>query len=119
MAKQEFGHTGELKFAYDPMPPEDHDIRIIHEGLNKSVVTHEATKEGSEDLVSVERGFFEHLQAEQFEPAPPPEGGESLLTLIMDDPEYWLSELVDRATERLILLEKQAAHQRRCAGCHQ
>jgi len=36
------------------------------------------------------------------------EGGKSLLTLIMDDPEYWLSELVDRATERLILLGKQA-----------
>jgi len=108
MAKQEFGHTGALKFAYDPMPPEDHDIRIIHEGLNKSVVTHETAEEGSEDLVSVERGFFEHLKAEQFEPTPPPEGGESLLTLIMDDPEYWLSELVDRATERLMLLEKQA-----------
>lgn len=108
MAKQEFTHAGALRFAYNPMPPEDRDIRIIHEGLNQSVETHEMAEEGSEDLVSVERGFFEHLKTEQFEPTPPVEGGESLLTLIMDDPEYWLSELVNRATDRLMLLEKQA-----------
>jgi len=108
MARQEFGHTGGLKFAYDPMPPEDRDIRIIHEGLNKSGVNHEMAEEGSDGHVSVERGFFEHLKAENFEPTPPPRGGKSLLTLIMDDPEYWLSELVNRATERLMLLEKQA-----------
>jgi hypothetical protein len=27
-----------LRYAHDPMPPEDRDIRIIHEGLKKSVL---------------------------------------------------------------------------------
>jgi hypothetical protein len=61
-----------------------------------------------EGLLSTEREFFEYLKAEKFEPTPPPEGGKSLLALIMDDPEYWSHELVKRATNRLVYLEKQA-----------
>lgn len=38
MAKREFGKEERLKFAYDPMPPEDRDMRIIYNGLNKSLL---------------------------------------------------------------------------------
>ncbi|MBW2671012.1 MAG: patatin-like phospholipase family protein, partial [Deltaproteobacteria bacterium] len=108
MAKQEFGKESGLHYAYDPMPPEDRDIRIIHEGLNKSVLTADEGNEKIEGPLSTEREFFEHLKAEGFEPTPPPEGGKSLLALIMDDPEYWSHELVNRGTNRLVYLEKLA-----------
>ena len=123
MAKREFGKEGGLRFAYDPMPPEDRDIRIIFEGLNKSVLADNKDQDELAGWLSTELGFFEYLKAEKFEPTPPPESGrsllalfkddparrgESLLTLIMDDPEYWTNELVKRATDRMIFLEKQA-----------
>jgi hypothetical protein len=108
MAKQEFGKEGGLRYAYDPMPPEDRDIRIIHEGLNKSFLTADEGNDKMEGPLSTEREFFEYLKTEGFEPTPPPEGGKSLLALIMDDPEYWSHELVNRGTNRLVYLEKLA-----------
>ncbi len=108
MAKQEFGKEGRVRYAYDPMPPEDRNIRIIYEGLNKSVLVAREGKDQLEGLLSIEREFFEHLRTEKFEPTPAPEGGKSLLTLIMDDPAYWSNELINRSTDRLIYLEKQA-----------
>jgi hypothetical protein len=108
MAKQEFGKEGGLRYAYDPMPPEDRDIRIIHEGLNKSVLTADEGNEKIEGPLSTEREFFEYLKAKGFEPTPPPEGGKSMLALIMDDPEYWSYELVNRGTNRLVYLENLA-----------
>jgi len=108
MAKQEFGNQGSLLFAYDPMPPEDRDIRIIHEGLSKSFLADDKGKGTLEGLLSTERMFFEYLKAEGFEPSPPPEGGKSLLSLIMNDPEYWSHEMVKRLTRRSVYLDKQA-----------
>ena len=107
MAKREFGGEGGLRFAYEPMPPEDRDIRIIFEGLDQTVLADDDDDEETEELLSTEREFFEHLKAEKFEPTPPPEGGRSLLTLIMDDPEYWTNEMLNRVTERLVYLERQ------------
>lgn len=107
MAKREFGKQGGLRFAYEPMPSEDIDIRIIFQGLNKPFL---ATGKGNQNLpkaLSPESEFFEYLKAEGFEPTPPPEGGKSLLTLIMDDPDYWSQELVNRATSRMVYLEQQ------------
>jgi hypothetical protein len=108
MAKQEYGKRGDLRFAYDSMPPEDRDVRILFEGLNKSVPKSGQSGDDLEDTVSSEREFFEHLKAEGFEPTPPPEGGRSLLALIMDDPEFWTHELIKRATARMVYLEQQA-----------
>jgi hypothetical protein len=108
MAKQEFGKQGGLRYAYDPMPQEDRDIRIIHEGLNRSILSHEESKTKLEGPLSTERKFFEYLKTQGFEPTPPSEGGKSMLALIMDDPGYWSHELVKRVTRRLAYLEKQA-----------
>ena len=108
MAEQEFGRTGALPFAYDPMPPEDRDIRIIFEGLRKPAPADAEESDPLEGMVASEREFFEHLKAEGFEPTVAPDGEVSLLALIMDDPEYWTHELVKRATARLVYLEQQA-----------
>jgi hypothetical protein len=105
MAKREFGGEGGLRFAYEPMPPEDRDIRIIFEGLDRTVLAKD--DDATDEMLSTEREFFEYLKTEKFEPTPPPEGGKSLLTLIMDDPEYWTNEMLNRVTERLVYLEKQ------------
>ncbi|MDX2453899.1 patatin-like phospholipase family protein [Desulfosarcina sp.] len=108
MAKQEFGKAGGLRYAYDPMPPEDRDTRIIFEGLSKSLEAASRSNERSGELISVEREFFEHLKTEGFEPTTSPDGGASLLSVIMDDPEYWSHELANRATSRMVHLEKEA-----------
>lgn len=107
MARQEFGHEGGLRYAYDPMPPENRDFRIIYEGLIRSVVNgHDSAT--PEKLISTELSFFQHLRAEGFEPTPSTDGTTSLLKLIMEDPEYWQHELVNRATNRMIYLEQRA-----------
>jgi integrase/recombinase XerD len=108
MAKQEFGNDDGLRYAYDPMPSEDRDIQIIFEGLKKSTQAASMDQNSSEELISIEREFFEYLKTEGFAPTPSTDGGTSLLTLIMDDPEYWAHELVNRATSRLVHLEQEA-----------
>jgi len=107
-ARQEFGKDGGLRWAYDPMPPEDRDSQIIFEGLQKTYLSAEQGGVTSDGLLSTEYVFFEFLKAEGFEPTPSPDGGPSMLASIMDDPAYWSTELVSRVTERLIYLEKQA-----------
>ena len=108
MAEKEFGKDGGMRFAYDPMPVEDRDMRIIFEGLHMPIQT--ASKDAGmlESLLPTERGFFEHLATEGFEPTQPPDGGKPILSLIMDNPDYWLSELTNRGTNRLMRLEKLA-----------
>lgn len=108
MANQEFSNEGGLRYAYDPMPPEDRDVRVIFEGLNQSFLASNRSNEDVDAKETTESEFFKHLRAEGFEPTIPPEGGKPLLSLIMDDPEYWSNELVKRATNRLIYLEQQA-----------
>ncbi len=108
VAKQEFGNSGGLRYAYEPMPSVDRDIRIIFDGLSKSTQAAGQRRDQSGELISIEREFFEHLKAEGFEPTPSPDGGASMLNLIMDDPDYWGHELVKRATSRLVHLEKEA-----------
>jgi hypothetical protein len=108
MARREFGSQGGMRFAYDPMPPEDTDIRIIFEGLQEWVSTAAGGMDRMEGVLPAEREFFKHLKSENFSPTPPAGGGTSLLTLIMDDPEYWAHELVNRSTDRLVYLEKEA-----------
>lgn len=108
MARQEFGGEGGLRYAYDPMPPEDRDMRIIFEGLDLAYLAPGPGDLPTEELLSTEQAFFEHLKAEGFAPTPSPKGETSLLTLIMDDPEYWAHELVNRVTNRLVYLERQA-----------
>jgi predicted acylesterase/phospholipase RssA len=108
MARQEFEGEGGLRYAYDPMPPEDRDMRIIFEGLALAYLDPGRGDLPTEALLSTEQAFFEHLKAEGFAPTPSPDGETALLTLIMDDPEYWAHELVNRATNRLVYLEQQA-----------
>jgi hypothetical protein len=108
MARQEFGQEGGLRYAYDPMPPEDRDMRIIFEGLDLVYLAADHGNPSPGAVLSTEQAFFEHLKAEGFTPTPSPEGETSLLTLIMDDPEYWGHELANRATNRLVYLEQQA-----------
>ncbi|MGA6925143.1 MAG: patatin-like phospholipase family protein, partial [Desulfosarcina sp.] len=108
MARQEFGEEGGLRYAYDPMPPEDRDMRIIFEGLDLVYLAPGRGDLPTEELLSTEQAFFEHLRAEGFAPTPSANGETSLLTLIMDDPEYWSHELVNRVTNRLVYLEQQA-----------
>jgi hypothetical protein len=108
MAQQEFGRGGGLRYAYDPMPPEDRDMRIIFEGLDLAFLATGQDHPSSEALLSTEQVFFEHLMSQGFAPTPSPKGETALLNLIMDDPEYWAHELVKRATNRLVHLEQQA-----------
>jgi hypothetical protein len=108
MAQQEFGQTGRLRFAYAPMPPEDRDFRIIFDGLNDSFRGHDRDADELVGVLPTERSFFEYLKAENFKPTPPTEGEKSLLAMIMEDPDFWSYELVNRATSRLIYLEQQA-----------
>ena len=106
MAKHEFGSEERLTYAYEPFPPEEKDMQIIYTGLEKTLAT--VSDHNRKGLLPTERAFFEHLKAEQFTPTPPAHGGKSLLALIMDDPEYWSYELVNRGTSRILYLEKQA-----------
>ena len=71
MARQEFGGEEGLRYAYDPMPPEDRDMRIIFEGLDLAYLAPGRGDLQIEELLSTEQAFFEHLRAEGFEPTPP------------------------------------------------
>ena len=97
-----------MTFAYAPMPPEDSDMHIIHNALDKSLTTGRGGAGDPKGTLSVERDFFEHLKAESFQPTIQADGSNTLLALIMDDPEYWSHELVNRATSRLVYLEEGA-----------
>jgi len=108
LARQEFSQEQALQFAYQPMPPENRDMRIIHEGLEHVAPLIE---QPSKELISarVETGFFEYLKAQGFKPTPTDDGKQPLLAEIMNDPDQWPYELTRRFTNRLTYLEQQSA----------
>ncbi|MGA6924193.1 MAG: patatin-like phospholipase family protein [Desulfosarcina sp.] len=108
LARKEFGSRGLMTFAYAPMPTEDRDLHIIHDALGKSLTAGRGDAGDAEGALSVEREFFDHLKAESFKPTVQGDGSNTLLALIMDDPEYWPHELVNRVTSRLVYLEGEA-----------
>ena len=107
LAKAEFGATGGMAFAYEPMPEQDRDMQIIHVGLAKTLEVERARAAGLGQR-SVEVEFFEFLKAEGFSPTPTEDNVEPLLTQIMSNPELWAYELTRRFTDRLMYLEKEA-----------
>jgi hypothetical protein len=108
LARAEFGAQGALRFAYEPMPAEDRDMRIIHEGLGKALATGELGPEAAQGALAAELGFFHYLKAQDFVPTPTVAGGKPLLASIMEDPQAWSAELARRAASRLVYLENQA-----------
>jgi hypothetical protein len=75
---------------------------IIHQGLHRSVLDSARTHSTSGELISTEYQFFTYLKNEGFQPTLAKNGSESLLTSIMDDPDFWSHELVRRATSRMV-----------------
>ena len=108
ISQSQFDGEGNMPFAQEPMPPEVHDMRIIHEALNLILPATADEARTTGDEVFVERDFFAHLGDNGFSPTLPPEGGEPLLAEIIEDPENWEYELTKRWTTRLVYLEQQA-----------
>jgi len=108
LARAEFAGNNELRFAYDPMPAEDQDMRLIHEALVIALEAGTLHDKSSEGAFFVEREFFDYLRDNHFTPTPTETGEKPLLTRIMEDPDRWAYELVTRMTNRQILLEQSA-----------
>lgn len=108
LAHAEFGTENRMRFAYDPMPAEDRDMRIIHEGMRKTLEAGHLSPTASQSFFFVEESFFRHLRSEGFEPSPTLDGRAPLLARIMADPDTWSAEAVRRITSRLVYLEQQA-----------
>lgn len=108
LAQKEFAHLGDLKFIYRTMPKQDKDMRLIFEGLNKSLQAGRQRHKGYAGLFAVENEFFNHLAEKGFKPTPSKDGKEPLLAEIMRDPDKWPHELTKRMTSRLVRLEQQA-----------
>jgi len=106
LAREEFSKKEGLRFAYDPMPKEDKDMRIIHEAMANTIATRELDAKGIK--ASVETEFFEFLKKEGFQPSPTEDGSPPLLASIMTDPDQWPFELTRRFTNRLDYLESQS-----------
>ncbi len=109
LAQREYGKEKLLRFAYQPMPPVDNDMRIIQQGLEQALAAGES-----------EKVFFKYLKAEGFVPTAREKHTRSRLTgivtfdekplmeQIIDDPDSWATELTRRVTTRLVYLETQA-----------
>ena len=108
LAKREFGDRNQLQFAWKKMPKPITDLRLIHEGLEKSLLAGEKRGEGTGGAFAVEKEFFYHLNAGGFEPTHTKGGSEPMLRAIMDDPERWSYELTKRVSRRLVYLEQEA-----------
>jgi predicted acylesterase/phospholipase RssA len=108
LAQWEFGKQDALRFAYDPLPEEDHDMRIIFDGLIKTLEAGEESDTAQHGLFFTENTFFHHLNNEGFIPTPTEDGSRPLLAQIIADPTNWPSELTRRATTRFVYLEQQA-----------
>lgn len=108
LARAEFESTGHLRYAYEPMPPEERDMRIIYEGLAKTLEAGYLSEAASQSAFFVENVFFNHLKSAGFVPTPTADGREPLLVQVMRDPQQWEYELVRRATSRLVQLEQDA-----------
>jgi len=107
--RAEFGEAGEMRFAWDPMPPKDRDMQTIHDGLIAAALAGYTEKEqGATSSLAVEREFFDHLRDEGFQPTPIGDDEDTLLSQIMADPDTWSYELVRRMTSRSVELERQA-----------
>ncbi len=55
-----------LRFAYDPLPEEDRDMRIIFDGLIKTLEAGEKSDAAKQGLFFTENTFFLHLNNEGF-----------------------------------------------------
>lgn len=109
LARREYSKERLLRFAYQPMPPADNDMRIIYEGLEQALAAGES-----------EKVFFKYLKAEGFVPTTREKQTKSrlvqlvtidekpLMEQIIDDPDTWATELTRRVTTRLVYLEEQA-----------
>ncbi len=108
LAEWEFGNQDTLRFAYDPLPEEDRDMRIIFDGLIQTLEAGERSDAAQQELFFTENTFFLNLKNEGFEPTPTDDGSKPLLAQIIADPANWPSELTRRATTRFVYLEQQA-----------
>ncbi len=108
LAREEFGEKGRFRFAYEPMPAEDTDMRIIHDGLARAHAEYDPRVVHAQGQFAIERAFFDELRAREFNPTPTDDGSESLLARFMRDPEQWSYEFVRRFTNRLVHLEQQS-----------
>ncbi|WP_455207244.1 patatin-like phospholipase family protein [Kaarinaea lacus] len=109
LAQWEYGNQSVFQFAYNPMPEVVRDMQIIHEGLWNSLAAEWRRSAGIAETSSGEVQFFAHLKAQGFTPTPTEDGSRPLLADIIQDPDLWTHELTRRFTERLIVLEKEAA----------
>ncbi len=108
LARWEFEKQNTLRFAYDPLPEEDRDMRIIFDGLIKTLEAGERSDTAKQGLFFTENTFFMHLNDEGFRPTATEDGSRPLLAQIIADPTNWPSELTRRATTRFVYLEQQA-----------
>ena len=108
MAQWEFGKQKMLGFAYTPLPKEDRDMRIIFDGLIKTLEAGEKSNVALKGVFYTENSFFLHLKKESFVPTATVDGSRPLLAQIIEDPKQWPSELTRRITTRLVYLEQQA-----------
>ncbi|MCG6935904.1 MAG: patatin-like phospholipase family protein [Proteobacteria bacterium] len=108
LARNEFGARGYLNFSYVSEIPVDTDLQIIHAGLIKSQEVTDPERADDLGLFAVEEEFFEYLKQNNFTPTATPGEGESMLALIMEDPEQWPYEFTRRSTDRMVYLEQQA-----------
>ncbi|MFV1997498.1 MAG: patatin-like phospholipase family protein [Acidiferrobacterales bacterium] len=108
LAQKEFARLFPVKSFYRTMPKQDNDMRLIDEGLNKSLQADRQQPKGFAGLFAVENEFFDHLAKNGFQPTPTKDGQEPLLSKIMEDPDKWPHELMKRMTSRLVYLEQQA-----------
>ncbi len=108
LAQWEFSQQNTLRFAYDPMPAEDRDMRIIFDGLIQALEAGEQSDAAKQSAFFTEDTFFRHLLNERFTPTPTEDGSQPLLAQIIADPTTWSSELIRRMTTRLVYLEQQA-----------
>jgi len=108
LAQDEFRGKNIFKFAYDPLPEKDKDMEIIHEGLRKTLEAGLINPDQEKSAFYVEKVFFDHLRQQGFKPTSTKEGEQPLLTQIIDDPDTWSYELINRISNRLVYLEQQA-----------
>jgi predicted acylesterase/phospholipase RssA len=109
LAEKEFANQEAFQFAFNPMPNDVRDMRIIHEGLWKTLAVKWEQSLGFTETSSSEIQFFSYLQQQGFTPTPTKDGSRPLLAEIMEDPDLWAYELTRRFTDRLMVLEKNAA----------
>ena len=108
LAQWEFGREDALRFAYTPLPEEDRDMRIIFDGLIKTLEAGEESDIVKKEMFFTENTFFQNLNDEGFEPTPTDDGSKPLLKEIIADPTKWPSELTRRMTTRMVYLEQEA-----------